>query len=141
MFLLDTNLVSEVTRIRRDPGVESWLSSAHPELMFISAITLTELRFGIARLADGRRRDALLRWYEMDIPVQFSGRILDVTFAVADRAGTLKAAGQAAGLITDDFDCLIAATAAVHGATVVTRNTRHFGPLGVSVLNPWTSQA
>jgi hypothetical protein len=62
MFLLDTNLVSEITQVRRDSGVELWLSSTPPEAMHISAITLTELRFGIDRLADGRRRDSLLRW-------------------------------------------------------------------------------
>ena len=139
MYLLDTNLVSEVTKPRRDAGAERWLSATPPETMYISAITLSELRFGIERLADGRRRDSLLRWYGQDIPVQFDGRILDVTFDVADRAGTVKARALTSSIGADDFDCLIAATAIVHDFTVVTRNVRHFIPLGVRVSNPWTS--
>lgn len=139
MFLLDTNLVSEVTKPRRDPGAELWLSATPPETMYISTITLTELRFGIDRMTDGRRRDDLLRWYTEDVPAQFAGRILDVTFAVADRAGMVKALGRSSGIITDDFDCLIAATALVHDLTVVSRNVRHFAPLGIAVLNPWAA--
>lgn len=139
MFPLDTNLVSEVTKPRRDPGAERWLSATPPETMYISAITLSELRFGIERLAEGRRRDDLLRWYSRDIPVQFDGRILDVTFEVADRAGTVKARALKSSAGAEDFDCLIAATAIVHDFTVVTRNVRHFAPLGVRVSNPSTS--
>lgn len=139
MFLLDTNLVSEVTKARRDPGAELWLSSTPPETMHISAITLAELRFGIDRMTDGRRRDGLLRWYTEDVPAQFAGRILDVTFEVADRAGMVKARGRSSGVSTDDFDCLIAATAIVHDFTVVSRNVRHFAPLGIAILNPWTA--
>lgn len=71
------------------------------------------------------------------VPAQFDGRILDVTFEVADQAGMMKARGRSTGVITDDFDCLIAATAVVHGLSVVSRNVRHFAPLGIAVLNPW----
>jgi len=88
-------------------------------------------------LAAGKRRDRLAAWLSEDLPARFEGRILDIDSRVADRWGVLMAQGQAAGGNPHVLDAFFAATAAVHGLTLVTRNLQHFLAWGIPLLNPW----
>ena len=90
-FLLDTNVVSESTKPRPNPGVVAWLAAVDEDNVFLSVITLTELRYGVERLAQGRRRKQLDRWLQQDLPLRFEGRILPIDALVADTCGKLVA--------------------------------------------------
>lgn len=140
MYLLDTNVVSELRKVeagRADARVARWQASIPSGLMHISAITLYEIEMGVCLM---ERRDAaqgrLLRlWYDTRVLPAYAGRILPVDIETARRAAALQAASQRAVA-----DTLIAATALAHGLTVVTRNVADFAPTGVLLLNPWTWQ-
>lgn len=141
MQLLDTNVVSELRKLksgRADPQVSRWASSAPVGGFFISAITLMELETGVLLVA---RRDpaqgALLRaWMDEQVIPGFAGRVLPVDDAVALRCAALHVPDA-----RPERDALIAATALVHGMTVVTRNVADFLPMGVVLFNPWTTAA
>ncbi len=137
-FLLETNVISEWIRPRRDPGVVQWLDEADEDRVFISVVTLAELRDGTERLPDGARRRQLEAWLTDDLRVRFEGRILDVDAEVADRWGRIKARRQATGRPIGPMDAFIAATAEHHGMTLVTHNISDFDLLGVALTNPWT---
>ena len=136
MFLLDTNVVSEPKRARADVNVIRWLSDQLLSDLHISVITVGELRRGIVRLEPGRRRDDLDFWLE-DMILRYDQRILPVDLAVTERWASLAESNRAAGRTSEMTDELIAATAHVHGLTVVTRNVRHFEHSGCRVLSPW----
>ena len=139
-FLLDTSVVSEWVKPRPDPGVIAWLTSADEDSVFISVVTIGELRYGIERLASGRRRDRLDEWLRHDLPVRFEGRVLSVDAAVAQAWGTIVTRRDRAGQPIGVMDAFIAATAAVHDLTVVTRNAGDFRSVVASVLDPWTDE-
>jgi toxin FitB len=138
MFLLDTNVISELRKAgdgKADANVTAWLSSVDAESFYISAVTLMELEQGVLRM---ERRDptqgARLRaWMDGHILPEFSERTLPVDRAVALRCAPLHVPDP-----RPERDAFIAATALVHGMTVVTRNVADFEPTGVRVLNPWT---
>ncbi|MDZ4363935.1 type II toxin-antitoxin system VapC family toxin [Brevundimonas sp.] len=136
MFLLDTNVVSEPKSARPDVNVIRWLSDQLLSDLHISVITVGELRRGIVRLEPGRRRDDLDFWLE-DMILRYDQRILSVDLAVTERWATLAEANRASGRISEMTDELIAATAHVHGLTIVTRHVRHFEHSGCRVLSPW----
>ena len=136
MFLLDTNVVSEPKRARPDEGVIAWIGEQLLSDLHLSVITVGELRRGIVRLEPGRRRDDLDFWLA-DLILRYGERILPVDLDVTERWAALAEANRAAGRISDLTDELIAATAHVHGLTVVTRNVRHFELSGCRVLSPW----
>ena len=136
-FLLDTNVVSEWVKPHPNPGVVAWLAEADEDRVFLSVVTLTELRYGIERMPAGQRRKRLEEWLEDDLPLRFEGRILAVDGAVADACGKLVARSEALGRRMEVLDAYIAATAEVHRLTVVTRNTSDFQPTVKSLLNPW----
>lgn len=138
MFLLDTNVVSELRSAKRcDARVRAWLVGVSLELCWISVLTLTEIRLGIVQVA---RRDAAFAqllevWLHEKVLVAFAARILPVTSQVADRAGQI-AGERTRGL----SDCLIAATALEHRLVLVTRNVTDFDDVkGLRVENPWES--
>jgi len=137
MFLLDTNAISEPKRARPDPGVVAWLNDQLLSDLHLSVITVGELRRGIVRLEPGRRRDDLDFWLA-ELILRFNGRILPVDLTVTERWASLAEAQWAAGHTSEMTDELIAATAHVHGLTVVTRNLRHFEPSGCRVFSPWS---
>lgn len=139
-YLIDTNVVSEWTKAAPNAGVQSWLARVEPDDVYLSVITLAELRYGIERLAAGRRRDALEAWVERDLLLRFEGRILDMDLVIANEWGKLTAYGQAHGGATGVMDTWIAATATVYGMTVVTRDVVPFKALAVQVLNPWIEE-
>ena len=136
-FLLDTNVVSEWVKPQPNPHVVSWLQEVEEERVFLSVASLAEIRRGVELMAPGKRRDRLAAWLAEDLPVRFEGRILDIDCRVADRWGILMAEGQAAGVNPHVLDAFFAATAAVHGLTLVTRNVQHFLTWGTPLLNPW----
>lgn len=137
MFLLDTNVISEPKRARPDEGVIAWLGDQLLSDLHISVITVGELRRGIVRLEPGRRRDDLDFWLA-DLILRYGDRILPVDLDVTERWAALAEAARAVGRPSEMTDELIAATAHVHGLTVVTRNVRHFQPSGCRTLSPWS---
>ena len=137
-FLLDTNGVSEWVKPVPDPGLATWLATVDEDRVYLSVVTLAELRHGVERLADGRRRERLEVWLNQELADRFGGRVLMVDGAIADAWGRLVARAEAAGQRLSVIDGFIAATAHIHELTLVTRNVRDFTTTGVSVLNPWT---
>jgi hypothetical protein len=137
-YLLDTNVVSEWAKLRPEPRVVQWLADADEDRVFLSVITIAELQRGIDLLAAGPKRNKLDAWLAGDVLTRFDGRILDVTREVARRWGALCADAQRKGHILGAMDALFAATAAVHGLTLVTRNRSDFEATGIALLDPWT---
>ncbi|MCX7080250.1 MAG: type II toxin-antitoxin system VapC family toxin [Pseudomonas sp.] len=136
MFLLDTNVVSELRKAQADKNVAAWAQSVAAPSLFLSAITVLELETGILRV---ERRDpaqgCLLRsWLDNHVMPAFAGRILAVDSAVALRCARLHVPDR-----SNECDALIAATALVHGLTVVTRNVADFQSSGVRLINPWVN--
>jgi toxin FitB len=136
-FLLDTNVVSELVRPRPDTGLAEWLAERDEDRVFLSVVTLAELRYGIARLPVGRRRRRLEEWLHGELLQRFDGRILPVDDDVALTWGDVTAECAAAGRPIDAMDALIAATARVHSLELVTRNAKDFEAALTSVHNPW----
>ena len=134
-YLLDTDLLSQVTKITSDQVVEQWLATMNLEDSFISVITLQEIQTGIDLLPAGRRREALIRWFTRDVVVGFAERTLPVSPAIALECGVLVAAAKLGGHTADSGDALIAATAKVHGLQMVTLNRKHFVRLGVMPID------
>ncbi|WP_313056657.1 type II toxin-antitoxin system VapC family toxin [Stutzerimonas nitrititolerans] len=140
MIAIDINVVSELRKAksgRADPAVVAWTKFVQASELFVSAITILELETGVLQI---ERRDAvqgsLLRaWLDQQVLPGFTGRILAVDTAVARRCARLHVPDPRA-----ERDVLIAATAIVHGMTVVTRNVADFAPTGVPVLDPWGAQ-
>ena len=138
-FLLDTNVISEVVRPRPDPRVARWLESADEESLFVSALTVCEIRKGITALTDEPRKALLEAWFAGDLMVRFEERILPVDWIVAERWGRLAGALAKQGSPLSVVDGLLAATALQHNLTMVTRNTGDVLRTGVTVLDPWTT--
>jgi toxin FitB len=136
-FLLDTNIPSEFRNPRPEPRVVEWVDSVAEDAVFISVVTLGEIRKGCELLDAGKRRKELEHWLEGEVREWFAGRILPVTDAIAERWGRLEAQRQRLGLPLNTADGQIAATALEHGLTLVTRNVNDFRDLGVIVFNPW----
>jgi toxin FitB len=136
-FLLDTNCVSELIRPEPEPCVLDWIDAADEATLYLSVLTLGEIRKGVAGLAQGRRRTRLETWLEVDLRARFSGRIVPVDAGVADRWGRLAADAKRQGKALPVIDGLLAATALHLNLTVVSRNARDFVAAHVPVLNPW----
>ena len=133
-YLIDTNVLSELRRKTPDANVVKWVNSRPATSLYLSVLTLGELRKGIDTLADAKRRLKLVDWLETELPLFFAGRILVIDQGVADHWGRLLAS---AGRPIPAVDSLLGATAAHHGLTMVTRNSKDFDNLGLEVLNPW----
>jgi predicted nucleic acid-binding protein len=143
MYLLDTNVVSELRKPRKgrkgaiDRNVSSWAAGVAVNALYLSSITIFEIETGIL-LAEGkdRAKGAILRtWLEAHVLTAFAGRILPVDLAVARKCAALHVPDR-----MENRDSLIAATALVHGMTIVTRNVGDFEPSGAPVINPWLSR-
>ncbi len=135
-YLLDTNVVSELRKSekRADSRVRSWIAARDPSDLYLSVLTIMEIEIGIGRL---NRRDSvqagfLQAWLEDNLLKVFSGRILPMDLAVARRTARLHVPDP-----SPERDAIIAATAAVHGLTVVTRNVKDFESLDVAIIDPW----
>jgi predicted nucleic acid-binding protein len=139
-YLLDTNVVSEWVKPRPNGDVIAWLAEASEDEIFISVCTFAELRFGVASMAKGKRRDRLDEWLRSDLPARFDRRIVGIDVSIAVAWGDIQARARLKGRPVGPMDGLIAATAAVHGMTIVTRNTNDFEAVGVPLLNPWSDR-
>ena len=133
-YLLDTNIVSETVRRNPNKAVIAWLDHLPGEVLYVSVLTLGEIRKGIEALADRKRREKFRLWLEHELPAWFDGRVLPVDLAVADRWGRLLAE---VGRPVPTTDSLLAATALHHELRLVTRNSGDFEYPGLQVINPF----
>lgn len=137
MIVLDTNVVSELWKVAPHPAVLAWVDAQAIETLYLTAVTVAELRYGIAAMPEGRRRAIFRERMERELLPAFSGRILpfdlDASGHYAEFMARAKAAGRAIGMA----DGTIAASAAARGFTVATRDTSPFEAAGVRTLNPW----
>ncbi len=133
-YLLDTNIVSETIRRNPNKTLISWLDQIPNEALFVSVLTLGEIRKGVETLSDKKRREKLRLWLEHELPTWFEDRVLPVDLAVADRWGRLLAE---VGQPVPTIDSLLAATALQHELRLVTRNAKDFDYPGLDVINPF----
>jgi predicted nucleic acid-binding protein len=136
-FLLDTNCISELVRVDPDRRVMEWMDAADESLLYLSVLTLGEIRKGLASLAQGKRRTRLETWLELELQARFARRILAIDAPVADRWGLLAAQARLKGATLPVIDGLLAATALHYNLTVVSRNAADFASTQTPVLNPW----
>lgn len=139
-YLLDTCLVSELIKPNPDSAVTAWVSAQQESNLYLSVLTLGELRSGVERLQDGQKRLRLANWLDSDLKPRFSGRLLPIDDVVVERWGIVTAQAKAKGMPMPVIDGLIAATALVHGLTLVTRNVSDMQASGVLLFNPWVSE-
>jgi len=137
VILLDTNIVSEPLRPAPDTRVIAWIDAQPLETLFLSAITVAELRAGVALLPAGKRRTGLLQNLEKRVLPLFAGRVLPFDLACTQAYAELMARARKAGLAIATADGCIAAIAAANGFTVASRDTGPFDAAGVAVINPW----
>jgi predicted nucleic acid-binding protein len=130
-------VLSELRRRRPDGRVVEWFTRRPATTLYLSVLTVGELRKGIERLPAGSRRQAMLDWLEVELPGFFAGRLLPIDVRVADRWGRLLAA---VGRPVPAVDSLLGATALAHGLTLVTRNVRDFRWPGLTVIDPWVGE-
>ena len=138
MILLDTNLISEPWKPVPDQAVIAWLDDQAIETLFLSAITIAELRFGIAAMPSGKRQTILRDRLEDEVLPHFSERILSFDLAASQSYSELMARARIAGKAIGTADGYIAATAAANGLAIATRDTRPFEAAGLKVINPWS---
>lgn len=137
MYLLDTNVVSELRKAKKaHPGVRMWARTLPAASLYLSVISILELEIGVLLIErrDPKQGGILRAWMDGHVLPTFAGRILAIDTAVAQRCTALHVPDP-----RSDRDALIAATALVHGLTVVTRNVIHFQPIGVAIVDPWQS--
>jgi predicted nucleic acid-binding protein len=141
MILVDTNVISEPLRPKPSSRVVTWLDTQPLETLFLSTITVAELRFGIAALPAGKRRDRLREDFEQRVLPLFLGRVLPFDPPATQAYAELMTRARTAGRAIATADGYIAATAAANGLTVATRDTAPFVAAGVSVIDPWNAPA
>jgi len=134
-FLLDTNIISELVKAKPEPKVTAWIENIDESLLYLSVLTLGEIRKGITSLRDGARRVSLEAWLDRDLVLRFSDRIISIDLDVADRWGRI--AGNARKKPLPVIDGLLAATALHYDLTLATRNIADIAGSGVAVFNPW----
>ena len=137
MILLDTNVVSEPLRPTPDPRVVEWIDAQPLETLFLSAITVSELRAGVAQLPAGKRRSGLQESLETRVLPLFAGRVLPFDLGCTQAYAELMTKARASGLAIGSADGYIAAIAAANGLAVATRDTGPFEAAGAKVINPW----
>lgn len=140
-YLLDTNIISEYNRDENPhPGVVKWIETVPESLQYLSVLTLGEIEKGILLLDEGKRRREIQQWFENDLQVRFTSRILGIDKDVALTWARFVAPLLKQGRPLPSIDSLLVATALAHDLTFVTRNVRHFAGLPVPILNPWDMQ-
>ena len=138
-LLLDTNVLSEVTRPAPDARVLDWLDGLDEDRSFISVVSIAEIRRGVALMDEGRKREALAEWLARDLPQRFEQRVLPVDEPVALAWGDLMGLAKRRDRGLSSMDGLIAATAMAQELTLATRNTKVFEGLGLELFDPWTT--
>lgn len=137
MIVLDTNVLSELWRVTPDPGVLAWVDAQAIETLYLTAVTVAELRFGFATMPGGKRRDIFRDRLEREVLPAFAGRVLPFDLDASHHYAELMARARAAGKAIGMADGTIAAAAAVRGFIVATRDTSPFEAAGIGVINPW----
>ena len=137
MFILDTNIVSAMTRPEADPVVKAWLDLTDQLLLRTTAITLFEIRYGLSGMPAGRNRASLEAGFEVLLTSAFKDNILAFDANAAEEAGRIRAVRKSVGRVVDIPDTMIGAIAVSRGLPLVTRNVRHFDDLPVTLINPW----
>lgn len=136
-FLLDTNVISELIKPKPEPKVTAWVEGTDEQLLYLSVLTLGEIRKGITAVSAPARRVMLEAWLERHLILRFAGRILPVTETVADRWGILSGRALLGGHPLAVIDGLLAATALEHNLTLITRNLKDVSTTGVQTFSPW----
>lgn len=136
-YLVDTNIPSEFTRQLPEQRVADFVRQTGTDNLFLSVLTIGEIRKGIDLLPSGQKKNELVVWLETDVRLWFAGRILPVTEQVAEKWGALAAESKKQGKALSVIDGLIAATAIERQLSLITRNTRDFAGLGLTLINPW----
>jgi predicted nucleic acid-binding protein len=136
-YLLDTNVISEWVKPAPDQGVVAWLAAADEDSLYLSVLAFAEIRLGIELLPHGRRRTRLTGWLDRDLGERFEGRIIGIDRTVAEAWANLVVRGRMRGKRPPILDAFLAATALVHGMTLVTRDVGDVDGLDVAILNPW----
>ena len=139
-YILDTNVISELVATQPDPNVTRWIENMDPQAVYLSVITIGEIKKGIAKMPDSRRKTVLEEWLIDDLLVRFQDHLLPLDTAVMLVWGSLIARLETIGKSLPAIDSLLAATTLQSGYTLVTRNVGDFEPAGVSLLNPWEYQ-
>jgi predicted nucleic acid-binding protein len=137
LIILDTNVVSEMLRPSPQPQVHAWLAAQDAAEVYLTTITEAELRYGVAILAQGRRRDALTAALDAIVREDFEARVLPFDSDAAVAYAMIAADRRAAGRPISQFDCQIAAIGRSRGAAVATRNVEDFEGCAIEVINPW----
>lgn len=137
MIILDTNVVSETMRPEPAAAVVEFLDRLDADDVYLTALSVAEIRFGLLRLPAGQRRDILTHAADALIADEFAGRALPFDVTAAEEYGQLTAQRQASGRPLPVIDAMIASICVIHDATLVTRNTKDFEGLGLSLINPW----
>lgn len=136
-YLLDTCLISELVKKEPNPSVVSWLDQQEEQTLFLSVLNFGELQKGISKLPDGVKKEELQAWVTHELAERFTGRIIGIDLDTALCWGRLQGEAERQGEKVPVMDALIAAVAATHGLTVVTRNVKDMERCGVRVCNPW----
>jgi predicted nucleic acid-binding protein len=136
-YLLDTNVVSEFPKPRPNEGVLAWLEEVQEDSVFLSVVTIAELRHGIDRLPSSKRRRQLDEWLRNDVRERFEERTVPVDAEIADACGKIMARLEVSGRRLELADALIAATAQIHKLVLVTRNVSHFQTAVEHIVTPW----
>ncbi len=137
MYLIDTNCLSELTRVRPDENVINWFTSHDESTMYLSVITVGELVKGITRLPDSAKKVNLTQWIQNELESRFRHRVLTIDERVATEWGRLQAQMDSDGCPIHAVDALIAATCITHNLILVTRNIKDFERTGLNLINPW----
>lgn len=135
-FLLDTNIVSESEQLQPNPTVLKWLSERDKTNVYLSALTIGEIRRGIEMLEDGKKKTHLRNWLD-DVRAVFAGQILPITETTFGIWGSMFASFEKQGMKRSIFDSILEAIAMEHDLILVTRNVRNFRDSAVTILNPW----
>ncbi len=139
MIVVDTNVISELWRLAPDSRVLAWMDAQAIETLHLSAVTVAELRYGIAAMPEGRRRTIYQERLVHDVLPAFAGRVLAFDLDAAKAYADLMASAKTQGRVIVKADGYIAATAMAHGLVVATRDTRPFEAGGLQTINPWTA--
>lgn len=136
-YLLDTNIISETIKQKPDTHVQQWLELVPSNQLYVSVLTLGEIRFGIEKLVDSARKNYITTWLENDLALWFADHIMPVSLEVADKWGHISSQTK-----LPVIDSLIAATALVHNMKLVTRNVKDFKMVaGIEIINPWNFES
>ncbi|MFT4060417.1 MAG: type II toxin-antitoxin system VapC family toxin [Legionella sp.] len=134
-YLLDTNVISELVKPTPNERVLRWIDGINSDQLYLSVISIGEIRKGVAKILDPRRQEKISQWLEVELPDYFEERILNINLTIADMWGQLQSKNK--GYMLPAIDGLIAATAQVHNLTLVTRNTKDFNQVSINIINPW----